>query len=185
MKHGSPHEMSIEDFKLSFDSNCTSIFLCMKYEIQQFLKQQEAENKLSGTEAESERGLAAAKNPNDLYLSWSPYSIVNNSSTSGLMGSSPVYAYGATKHAVCGLTKSAALTYAKKGIHINAICPGVVYTEMTETFPPLAIQLSRTPMGRVGQSDEIAELVSFLISNASSFITGATYPADGGLTAGG
>ncbi|CAF1544175.1 unnamed protein product [Didymodactylos carnosus] len=173
-----PHELSLDDFRLMNDVNYTAIFLCMKYEIQQFLKQQSQE--------QSQRG-DPLQQPNQLHLTWSPYSIVNDSSILGLTTWNAGYAYSGSKHAICGLSKSAALAYAKNGIRINTICPGWIYTEMSEennSGVSTQLQVNLTPMGRIGNAVECAELVSFLLSNASSFMTGSLIPIDGGHMAG-
>ncbi|CAF4518829.1 unnamed protein product, partial [Didymodactylos carnosus] len=164
--------------RLMNDVNYTAIFLCMKYEIQQFLKQQSQE--------QSQRG-DPLQQPNQLHLTWSPYSIVNDSSILGLTTWNAGYAYSGSKHAICGLSKSAALAYAKNGIRINTICPGWIYTEMSEennSGVSTQLQVNLTPMGRIGNAVECAELVSFLLSNASSFMTGSLIPIDGGHMAG-
>jgi len=113
--------------------------------------------------------------------------IVNNSSISGLIAFPQVSPDIASKHAVMGLTKSAALDYAKQGIRINAINPGFTATEMNDrileqlgtTVDALA---STVPMGRVGQAEEIAQAVIFLCSDAASYITGQPLAIDGGYT---
>lgn len=115
-------------------------------------------------------------------------SIVNASSVAGLVGSRVGLAYSASKHGVTGLTRSAALEQAQNGIRINAICPGWVETPMTKPITDanpelLKLLISRHPIGRVGQPPEISGLVAWLLSDASSFMTGAAIPMDGGLTA--
>ncbi len=112
--------------------------------------------------------------------------IVNNSSALGLVGGGSG-AYAASKHAVVGLTKTAALEYARDGIRINAVCPGPTAT------PPLLRLLDdperrrrsaeRIPMGRLGQPSEIAESVLWLCSDAASFVTGSAFSVDGGHVA--
>ena len=112
--------------------------------------------------------------------------IVNNSSALGLVGGGSG-AYAASKHAVVGLTKTAALEYARDGIRINAVCPGPTAT------PPLLRLLDdperrrrsaeRIPMGRLGQPSEIAEAVLWLCSDAASFVTGSAFSVDGGHVA--
>jgi NAD(P)-dependent dehydrogenase (short-subunit alcohol dehydrogenase family) len=114
-------------------------------------------------------------------------SIVNNASIAGLVGFAGLPAYVASKHGVVGLTKSAALDYAKQGIRINAVCPGVIHTPMIDRFtgedPAVLEQMvAAKPMGRVGQPEEIADTVVFLCSDASSFITGQALAVDGGWT---
>jgi NAD(P)-dependent dehydrogenase (short-subunit alcohol dehydrogenase family) len=114
-------------------------------------------------------------------------SIVNASSVAGLVGSRVGLAYSASKHGVIGLTKSAALEQAQADIRVNAICPGWVETPMTKPITDanpefLEMLISRHPIGRVGRSPEISGLVAWLLSDASSFMTGAAIPMDGGLT---
>ena len=114
--------------------------------------------------------------------------IVNNSSMGGLIGFPGVSPYIASKHAVMGLTRSAALDYAKQGIRVNAINPGLIATEMiarlVDQVGSTADNLASTvPMGRMGQAEEIAQAVVFLCSDASSYITGQPLVVDGGFTA--
>jgi NAD(P)-dependent dehydrogenase (short-subunit alcohol dehydrogenase family) len=110
--------------------------------------------------------------------------IVNVASTMGAVGLAGTAAYTASKHGVVGLTKVAALDYAKKNIRVNAIGPGFIDTPMlgaiTQDERANRAFLATTPMGRFGQTTEIAELVLFLCSARASFITGAYYPIDGG-----
>ena len=115
-------------------------------------------------------------------------SIVNASSVAGLVGSRVGLAYSASKHGVTGLTRSAALEQAQTGIRVNAVCPGWVETPMTNPITDanpefLDMLISRHPIGRVGRPPEISGLVAWLLSDASSFMTGAAIPMDGGLTA--
>jgi NAD(P)-dependent dehydrogenase (short-subunit alcohol dehydrogenase family) len=115
--------------------------------------------------------------------------IVNNSSTNGLVALPGISPYVASKHAVMGLTRSAALDYAKQGIRINAVNPGPIATDLMAgsadqmgiTFDDLG---SMVPMGRIGQAMEIAQAVVFLCSDAASYITGQPLAIDGGYTAG-
>jgi NAD(P)-dependent dehydrogenase (short-subunit alcohol dehydrogenase family) len=113
--------------------------------------------------------------------------IVNTSSIVGLTGVAGVSPYVASKHAVMGLTRAAALDYAKQGIRINAVNPGFIYTEMTDRLVSTGITSeqigSMAPMGRMGQPEEIAATVVFLGSDAASYITGQSLVVDGGLTA--
>jgi NAD(P)-dependent dehydrogenase (short-subunit alcohol dehydrogenase family) len=115
--------------------------------------------------------------------------IVNNSSTSGLFAFAGTSPYVASKHAVMGLTRAAALDYAKQGIRINAVNPGLTGTEGLDRFtnkdPALEQQLaSIVPMERMGQPEEIAAAVVFLCSDAASYMTGQSLVLDGGYTAG-
>ncbi|MCY4061089.1 MAG: glucose 1-dehydrogenase [Chloroflexi bacterium] len=115
-------------------------------------------------------------------------SIVNIASVAGLIGAPKAAAYTASKHAVVGLTKSAAVDYAKLGVRVNAICPAYTDTAMVQSAiagnPLMAHIMERAiPMGRLGQPTEIAEAVVWLCSDASSFVTGHALALDGGLVA--
>lgn len=151
------HEQSIEDFDKLMAINVRGLFLCMKFEIQQMLTQ----------------GAGV---------------IINNSSMGGLIAFPGISPYHASKHAVMGLTRSAALDYAKQGIRINAINPGLIATEMMDRIAttgtsPEQMAASIVPMGRMGQPEEIAQVVVFLCSDAASYITGQPLVIDGGFTA--
>jgi NAD(P)-dependent dehydrogenase (short-subunit alcohol dehydrogenase family) len=132
-------------------------WLCMKYEILQMLRQ----------------GKGGA--------------IVNTASAAGLVGSHGMPTYTAAKHGVVGLTRTAALEYAKAGIRINAVCPGVVDTPMTQGImaqhPRMAQATNVMPIGRNCRPEEIAEAAAWLCSDAASFVTGHAMAVDGGLTA--
>jgi len=151
-------ETTEEDWQHVIATNLTSVWLCMKYEIPEMLK----------------RGRGA---------------IVNNGSVNGLVGSPAAVGSVASKHGVSGLTKAAALEYATRGIRVNAVAPGMVRTplaqRMVESFPAGAEQamLSVVPQGRWCETDEIAEVVVFLCSDAASHVTGHVMPIDGGWTA--
>jgi NAD(P)-dependent dehydrogenase (short-subunit alcohol dehydrogenase family) len=137
--------------------NLKGVWLCMKYEIPQMLKQG------GGT-------------------------IVNTASDAGLIGVRRGGAYVASKHGVVGLTKTAALEYAKAGIRVNAVCPGPIDTpllrRMTDRRPRVVEQMvAAQPGGRLGQPEEIAEAVVWLCSDAASFVTGLPMPVDGGYMA--
>ncbi len=111
--------------------------------------------------------------------------IVNVSSILGVVGDAANPAYVAAKHAVTGLTRSAALAYAPKGIRINSIHPGYVRTPILDFLDESALQevVGLHPIGRLGTSDEIAHAVAFLLSEGSSFLAGTQLIADGGYTA--
>ncbi|MGK5113567.1 SDR family NAD(P)-dependent oxidoreductase [Geodermatophilus sp. CPCC 205506] len=120
-------------------------------------------------------------------------SVVNLASNFGLVGKERIPAYCASKHGVIGLTKSAALDYAKSGIRINAVCPGPIDTPLLsgiETAMGAAGAAMRqevedsVPMGRVGQADEVGEVIAWLCGDAASFVTGAAVPVDGGFVVG-
>ena len=143
------------DFVVGIDLK--SVWLCMKYEIAQMLKQK------SGA-------------------------IVNTASIAGL-GANPLgIAYSAAKHGVVGLTRTAAVEYAKIPIRVNAVCPGVTETPMVEQGISKRPQMRAVfqkihPMGRLGRPEEIGEAVAWLCSDAASFVTGIPLPVDGGFTA--
>ncbi len=147
-----------EEFDRIIQINLRGVWLCMKYEIVQMLRQ----------------GGGGA--------------IVNLASAAGLVGSVRSPAYGASKHGVVGLTKSVALQLAKEKIRINAVCPGGIVTPMTERIAAAAgstqAQIGSVhPLGRMGVPDEIAAAVLWLCSDEASFITGSAVPVDGGITA--
>lgn len=137
-------------------ANLTSVWLCMKYELQQMLTQG------GGT-------------------------IVNTASVAGLVGMPGNCAYGASKHGVVGLTKTAALEYAQHGIRVNCVCPGWIQTPMTaagmQDPERRARIIASAPIGRVGNPEEVAEAVVWLCSDAASFVTGHTMTVDGGYMA--
>lgn len=111
--------------------------------------------------------------------------IVNNSSMGGLIGFPGVSPYIASKHAVMGLTRSAALDYARQSIRINAVNPGLIATDMMKRFNTTSSAdfASSVPMGRMGTPEEIAQTVVFLCSDAASYISGQPLVIDGGYTA--
>ncbi len=114
--------------------------------------------------------------------------IVNTASVAGLVGFPGLPDYVASKHGVVGLTKTAALEYAKSGIRVNAVCPGVIQTPMVERGAQLSpgfdeLAVSMEPVGRFGQPSEIGEAVVWLCSDAASFVTGHPMVVDGGLVA--
>ncbi len=109
--------------------------------------------------------------------------IVNTASASGLIGGFNLATYTAAKHGVVGLTKAAAMDYGDKGIRINAICPGPIDTPFISSLPKEALDqlISATPIGRLGQADEIAQAVLWLTSSGSSYMLGHSLPVDGGV----
>lgn len=114
--------------------------------------------------------------------------IVNTASGAGLVGVAGMSAYVASKHGVVGLTKTAALEYAKSGIRVNAVCPGLIQTPMVERLTNAQPQLAEAlvaaePIGRTGRPEEIAESVVWLCSDAASFVTGHAMSVDGGYVA--
>jgi len=113
--------------------------------------------------------------------------IVNTASVAGLLGLPYASAYVASKHGVVGLTKTAALEYAKQAIRVNCVCPGYIQIPMTaqgmQDPARMALMLASEPVGRMGQPEEVAEAVVWLCSDAASFVTGHTMTIDGGYVA--
>jgi len=147
-----------ENFDRIIAVDLKGVWLCMKYEILQMLKQ-------------GARG-----------------AIVNTASAAGLVGSHGQPAYTAAKHGVIGLTKVAALEYARHDIRVNSVCPGVIDTamvaEMVTGHPRLRDRLIAVePIRRMGKPEEIGEAVVWLMSDYASFVTGASLPVDGAMTA--
>lgn len=147
-----------EDWDRTIDINVKGMWLCLKYEIQQMLKQ----------------GGGGA--------------IVNMASVAGLIGSSGAATDCASKHAVMGLTKSAALETARTGIRVNVVCPAVIETPMADRIfgaPDVnKYALGLHPTGRFGKPREISETVVWMLSNRASFMTGQSIVLDGGMLAG-
>jgi NAD(P)-dependent dehydrogenase (short-subunit alcohol dehydrogenase family) len=149
-------EQTEENYDAIIDTNVKGVWLSLKYEIPQILKQ----------------GGGA---------------IVNNSSIAGLIAMAGAGVYVASKFAVIGLTKAAALEYAKAGLRVNAVCPAAIDTDMFDRFasiPGVRAQLEAAhPIGRIGRPEEVADAVVWLCSDAASFVTGHALPVDGGFTA--
>lgn len=119
-------------------------------------------------------------------LAYGGGSIVNTASVGGLVGKPGLSVYCATKHAVIGLTKTAALEFGSRGVNVNAICPGVIKTKMVETViggdPAVAAEWAKLqPIGRMGTPEEIGEAVAWLLSGRASLLHGHALVADGGL----
>ena len=151
------HECTEENWERTIGVNLKGTWLCMKYEIQQMLKQSKG-------------------------------AIVNCASIAGLVGFQGLPVYVASKHGVVGLTKTAALEYAKSGIRVNAVCPGVIKTNMVDRITGREKEVEKQfedmePVGRMGQPEEVAEAVIWLCSDAASFVTGDAMAVDGGWTA--
>jgi len=118
--------------------------------------------------------------------------IANISSVAGLVGFQGLTPYVASKHAVNGMTKNAALEYGKQGVRVNSVCPGGIDTRMLDSVARQASGGTATsreflgpmhPIGRIGTPDEIAEMIVWLCSSRASFVTGAVMPVDGGFVA--
>ncbi len=148
------HEWSEKSFDRMIEVNLKGVWLCMKHEI-------------------------------PLLRAAGGGAIVNTASIAGLIGLRTSSAYVAAKHGVIGLTKSAAIEYAEENIRVNAVCPGYIVTRMTGPVREHRGEaiLARTPMRRFGEPGEIAELVVWLCSGHASYVTGAAYEVDGGMTA--
>ncbi|MGW7514492.1 SDR family oxidoreductase [Streptomyces sp. NPDC054796] len=112
--------------------------------------------------------------------------IVNCSSVTGLVAFPGLPLYTAAKHAIVGLTKAAALEHAGQGIRVNAVCPSAVETELLRALPDdvLAAAVQAHPIPRMGTLREVADLVTYLLSDSAGFITGQAYALDGGYSAG-
>ena len=147
-------ECSIEEFDAIVDVNLKGVFYGLKFVVNEMLK--------------TGGGV-----------------IVNTASLGGLVGIPTLGAYSATKHAVVGLTKAIAGEYGRENIRINAIAPGTNETPMVKAFPKEAIKAmaEAVPMGRLGQPYEVADVVSFLLSDESSYIHGSVISIDGGAAA--
>lgn len=151
------HEQEPDDFERVIGVNLRGVFLCMKHEIVAMRR--------TGSGA-----------------------IVNIASVQGLVSGAGAALYSASKHGVVGLTKAAALDYARDSIRVNAVCPGTIETPLAQKYYaerglPMPNDTPRIPIGRVGRPEEIAQVVLFLCSTASSYVTGATLAVDGAITA--
>ncbi len=110
-------------------------------------------------------------------------SIVNISSLAGMRAAAGSLAYGASKWAVRGMTKAASVELARKGVRVNSIHPGLIETPMADEVGPSDRLVKRTPLGRIAQAEEVANMALFLASEESSYSTGSEFLIDGGLNA--
>ena len=157
LDHGYLADADEDMFDKLMAVNVKGVWLCLKYEIEQMMKQG------GGV-------------------------IVNTASIAGVVSSPKMGIYGATKHAVVGLTKTAAVEYGRKGIRVNSVCPGVINTDMTtravEKDPKLAqVAMRAHPIGRLGEAQDIANGVMYLSSEKSSFLLGHQLMIEGGFIA--
>ena len=156
-------EYPVETFKRVMDINVAGVWHCMQYQIKQMLTQDEQDGG---------RGV-----------------IANLASVAGVIGAPRLSAYAASKHAVVGLSKSAALEYVRSGIRINAVCPGFTNTPMVnqdlESDPVFAERMiAGIPARRLGKPEEIAAAILYLCSPEAAFTVGHTMVLDGGISAG-
>lgn len=148
-------EYPVDDWTRIIETNLTGVFHCLQAEL--------------SVMADAGRG-----------------SIVNVASVLGLVGRPNAGAYVAAKHAVVGLTKTAALEYGEQGVRVNAVAPGYVLTDLNRERLTKREQSgisAATALGRLGRTDEIADMVVFLLSEAASYVTGSCLVADGGYSA--
>lgn len=151
---GSTHELSLEDWNKTISVNLSGVFLCAKYALKEMVKQG------SG-------------------------SIVNCASILGHVGQAATASYTAAKGGVVNMTRALSVEYASQGIRVNAVCPGYINTPLLDQLDDATRKhlVSLHPLGRLGESHEVANAVVFLASDEASFVTGANLLVDGGYTA--
>lgn len=173
---GPSHLLPTAELDTVLNTNVKGVALCMKYQIIQMLKQIKADGQPDVTSYDQKQ------QPNEYYKQATRHSIINNASIFGVSALPTWSAYSAAKHAVIGLTKSAAMDYAKDGIRINTVHYGFILSGMSESTP-VDFMIKGVPVGRIGQSAEAAEAAAWLASDASSFVTGSSITVDGGVSA--
>lgn len=159
---GPATEYKTSDFKTVLDVNLTGLWIAQREQIRQMLKQDPL--------------------PNFLGVPGNRGAIVNTSSVMGLTGSPDEFgatAYSATKHAVLGLTRSESNMYSSQSIRINAVCPGFIETPLLRFVGSEEATKQTLPMRRFGDPAEVAQVISFLASPMSSYVTGASVTVDG------
>lgn len=177
-RYGRFTEQTPDDFHQMMAVNVGGVFYGMQAQIRQMLLQQK------GTKAE---GKEAGANPTESYPVGGR--IVNVASIAGVRGMPMGAPYSASKHAVIGLTKTAALEYVKQNIRINAVCPAYTHSTMVDELisaaPAMEDRMRRiVPLGRFGQPEEIAQAILWLCADENTFCTGQSLQLDGGMTAG-
>ena len=166
---GSPiDELDMDTFRDTAAINAESVVLCLKHQFRQFKKQIVAD----GGNTQPDQHKATQR-------SLQKYAVVNTASVAGCLGMAQAHSYGSTKWSVIGLTKNVAQEGALLGVRVNAIAPGAIKTEMIKKLDE-KITTFQCIQHRQGESIEIAEMVVFLLSAASTFITGQTVVVDGG-----
>lgn len=169
------HEMTLETYDEICNVNSRGVFLCMQAEFRAMMAQQERQSPQRETHL----------------------TVVNVASLAGRAGVPTMSPYTSSKHAVVGMTKSAALEYGRNGIRVNAVCPGYIATPMIndwmgkrgvhegdpamESFKTQACWSN--PMGRLGKAEEIAEVCAWLAGPKSGYVNGVAIPVDGGTMA--
>ncbi|KIW42228.1 uncharacterized protein PV06_05792 [Exophiala oligosperma] len=161
-------DVATGDFRKIIDVNLIGLWVCQREAIKQMLKQDPIKQRIGP----ASRGV-----------------IVNLSSTYGLVsppGGLSTSAYVTSKHGILGITKTDATSFAKDGVRINAVCPGFVNTpaikEAARASPLVQDEEKKVPMGRFGEPEELAEVICFLASPMSSYMTGTSVVVNGGFT---
>ena len=178
-------DYSIDVWDQVIDINLKGVFLSMKYEVPYLLKSMSGTTEPVAAGASEVSGQSEGRSGPVPLLRQPGSAIVNVSSVAGLVGGPGGSAYYASKHGVIGLTKAVAMEYAAVGLRVNAVCPAVIRTAMSERFfrGKESIVDGLHPMGRTGTPEEAADAILWLCSPQSSFVTGLALAVDGGATA--